>query len=343
MKNNVMFESKAMIEYGECRRYLMSITFLFLFALTCENIFPTTIREKVMTTDEIILPETSRQGLALCSIVKDEWAENLNEWLDYHAAMGVSKIYLMDNNSSVPLNTIVGDRISSGAVSYHFIPDNRLPNAQRFAYNKCIEEFSNRHEFMGFLDIDEYVVVVNRSLSIYEVVKSYEDFGGLTLNWMLFGSSGHVKRPVGGTISNYFKCIPNYHVKTIVNTAKVLATTLDPHHFEYKNRSFAVDTSRRPVLGPFNPVYVDRLTNPDVLNASVPVPSHLYEVMYINHYAVKSAEDFAFKLRRGAPDGNTRKTNYFELVERQATRICPPLLMPPRGKMIGHLRRPDSL
>ena len=38
--------------------------------------------------------------LALCAIVKDQGAE-LTEWLEYHRWLGVGRVYVYDNNSTV--------------------------------------------------------------------------------------------------------------------------------------------------------------------------------------------------------------------------------------------------
>lgn len=47
---------------------------------------------------------------------------------------------------------------------------------------------------------------------------------GLAVHWIIFGSSGHERRPKGGTLRSYTRCIRLWHaqhalVKTIVRTA----------------------------------------------------------------------------------------------------------------------------
>jgi hypothetical protein len=46
----------------------------------------------------------------------------------------------------------------------------------------------------------------------------YASYGGLAVNWVIFGSSGHAARPRGGVLVNYHACLPdqqeqNTHVK----------------------------------------------------------------------------------------------------------------------------------
>ena len=43
--------------------------------------------------------------VAMCLSVKDQ-ARDMPEWLEWHAAMGVSRVYLFDMGSQPPLNTV---------------------------------------------------------------------------------------------------------------------------------------------------------------------------------------------------------------------------------------------
>jgi hypothetical protein len=36
-------------------------------------------------------------------------------------------------------------------------------------------------------------------------LQDYESYGGLGVNWVMFGSSGHKTRPKGGTIASYWQ------------------------------------------------------------------------------------------------------------------------------------------
>ena len=49
--------------------------------------------------------------LAICLSVKDQ-NEDLREWVDYHLAIGVDKIYVMDDSSATPPNEALIDYIT---------------------------------------------------------------------------------------------------------------------------------------------------------------------------------------------------------------------------------------
>jgi hypothetical protein len=259
-----------------------------------------------------------RSYLAACLIVKNE-LEYLPEWIEYHRRMGISKFYVFDHNSSVPVITSIRQYVLTNLVEYFFTDfhwaDRRYPNFQIATYDRCLQQFGKLHTFMAFIDSDEFIVVVDKTKRIPDILTDYEQFGGVTMNWMVFGSSGHVATPPGGVLANYFKCFKNGCVKTIVNTKYALKPGGDPHHFLYTGGHFAVSAGNQSlrVDGPFNHHY-----------------STAFNTMYINHYNTRSYEDFIRKAKRGRATSDPHKLNdqYFHDIDRQAKSTCPILEMP---------------
>eukprot|EP00981_Chlorochromonas_danica_P010440 scaffold3227_cov188-Ochromonas_danica.AAC.26 len=129
----------------------------------------------------------------------------------------------------------------------------------------------------------------------------------------MFGSSGHITRPQGGILQNYYHCRPDHQVKTIANLHYV-DQVHSPHDFTYKEPYYAVDENYQRVDGYFNH------------NAS-------FQKAFIHHYVIKSVEDFAIKLARGNAWGGRRKQWIFFEKEDARTRhsFCRPLVMPEEG------------
>lgn len=241
--------------------------------------------------------------VALCLVTKDEEIDLL-EWVDYHRSIGVTHIIIMDNNSSTPAIDTILHHVRSGFILHYSYFSHRAPslNNQLYAYRLCLASFGRYFSHMGFIDTDEFIVIKNRSSTIIDILNKYTGYGGLTLNSMLIGSSGHVKRPKGGILANYNKCQRNSVVKTIVATGKTTSVTAsgNPHNFHYKHGSYAIDTNFHRVDGPCNPS-----------DCGTPKDS-LYDVAYINHYVLKSLEDYQIKLKRGSGDGGQRSTSFFQ-------------------------------
>jgi hypothetical protein len=232
-----------------------------------------------------VAKEKSPEGgyFAMCLIVKDE-TDAIPEWIEYHKRMGASKIYLYDHNSTVPIIHFIRNYVTSGLVDYKYadFAGSRYP-PQISAYKECLMKHGMKHKFMAFIDSDEFIVVVDPTKKIPDILQNYEEYGGVSLNWMLFGSSGHVVKPLGGVIANYNKCTKNIHVKAIVNTKNTPNNIQNPHCFNYKGtKHYSVDTNFVKVDGPFN-------RN----------KQHAFEIMYINHYNMKSMAEYVDKVRRG--------------------------------------------
>lgn len=246
----------------------------------------------------------------MCLVAKDEL--DVADWVDYHhLRLGVTKFYVFDHGSNPRLSAQLGRHIAAGLVTYEYTPyhlDNLLrlvmsrPNPQTDLYDRCLRLYKDRHRFMAFLDADEFIVLRNSrgnassspsspsssSSSLAMLLDEYSQFGGLALNWMVFGSSGLATRPgedhggggVGGSVAHYNACFPSVHIKTIVNTQHVLRSSQNPHWFLYKAGAYAVGEKG------------DRVDS-----WSRAPPS--FDRVFINHYSIKSREDFALKRMRG--------------------------------------------
>lgn len=119
---------------------------------------------------EISYVEDSRnkeESVAFCVLAKDE--HDIYEWIDYHRQLGVSKFYLLDENSDPPLNLQIPNFIESGLVhykKYSFFWSNALhflgfstKNHLRVAFDECLRTHGHKHDWLGFFDADEYVIL----------------------------------------------------------------------------------------------------------------------------------------------------------------------------------------
>lgn len=231
--------------------------------------------------------------LSLCCIAKDE-EPFIGEWLTYHSLLGVEHFYVYDNESANPLLThpVVARYKKAGRLTLVRIEGKA---AQRQAYRHCLETFGHENYWVGFLDVDEFVCLSGEQsdgdalwLDIRPLLSEFEDYAALALNWRLFTSSGHTKRPEGLVIDNYRRTWPKpveteFHVKHFARPTLVEEVS-NPHLFAFKQGWFAVTEKHRPMppAWPWSPVSRERA--------------------WINHYYFKSREDFESKLARGRAD-----------------------------------------
>ena len=70
---------------------------------------------------------------------------------------------------------------------------------QIVALQHCMDTFSISHEWLGFIDPDEFIYLTSpQHPRLHDLlVKEFDQYSGLVMTWRMYGSSGHVQRPNG--------------------------------------------------------------------------------------------------------------------------------------------------
>jgi len=240
--------------------------------------------------------------IAICAIFKDE-APYLLEWLAFHKMIGVDLFVLYDNGSTDGGADLI--RGSSFARNATLIEWSDRPG-QLSAYRHFHEYHAGDFTWAAFIDLDEFIMPVGGS-SIREILmrKAYDKYSDILLNWLVFGPSGHAKKPNGLTVENFTRRIPddaeaNRHVKSLVRTKDLMRIGSTPHIFDCSG----------PTCN----------TRGETVMSHAVQPTTCHEVALINHYFTKSREEWNFKRQRGRGDSlDPYGDRIFSDVERQAT------------------------
>lgn len=231
--------------------------------------------------------------LSVCAIAKNE-GPYFKEWLEWHLGKGVEKFYIYDNESTDGTRELLEPYIRSGIVDYKYWPGHRQ---QLAAYDDCLENNRLSSRWMAFIDLDEFIVPV-RDASILEFLKGLESFAAVEINWLVYGSGGRKEKTPGTMMERFrFHSKPehylNRHVKSIVNPRRVF--TMIGCHEVARISGDTADSHGQPVRRHFR----EREPQQDVIR--------------INHYAVRSYEEFIEKQARGRASGTqpTVKPEYF--------------------------------
>lgn len=224
--------------------------------------------------------------LAVCAIAKNE-GPYFKEWIDWHLSVGVEKFYIYDNGSDDNTAEVLKPYIEKGIVDYVSFPGHRM---QLAAYDDCLSRHRYDARWIAFIDLDEFIVPVADS-SVPEFMKKHEDAPAVEINWLIYGSGGAVEksdRPVMERFRHHSKGEHklNRHVKSIVNPRRVYSM-IGCHEVARINGK-AVDSHGDKIRKGFR----DREPQQDVIK--------------INHYAVRSREEFLEKQNRGRASGTQR-------------------------------------
>jgi hypothetical protein len=221
---------------------------------------------------EPVLVRRTKYPLAVCAIFREE-AAFLDEWLTFHAGIGVTHFYLYNNFSTDNFREVLRPWQAAGFVT---LTDWPVEVGQIPAYQDCLRRFKNHARWIAFIDLDEFLFAPG-SGNVFPVLDSLAHLPGLEVWHVYFGSNGHVKRPATPVIESYTSCATaaTTTVKTIANPRLVYKPGI--HQFKYWTGN-GLDTSRQVPGSSVTPVF-DRLR--------------------INHYWSRSLEDLAVKIQRG--------------------------------------------
>ncbi len=231
--------------------------------------------------------------LSICAIAKNE-GPYFKEWIEFHKMLGVEKFYIYDNESNDGTRDILAPYVESGLVEYTFFPGQKM---QLAAYEDCLARHRFESRWIAFVDLDEFIVPMNKE-NIPDYLKKLEKFSVIEINWVCYGSGG-IKKRGQGFVTERFRDHSklddpiNRHIKSIVNPKRVISF-IGAH--EAVRLSGKTSDANGQVV---NKNFFDR--NPTG-----------QDIIRINHYAVKSFEEFLDKRARGrARSLSLRGMDYF--------------------------------
>lgn len=225
--------------------------------------------------------------LSLCCIVKDE-NDYLEEWINYHQKIGVEHFFIYDNGSKVPIRESIKTIGSTSGITVIDIPGK---NMHVKAYQHCLNKFGKQSTWIGFIDLDEFIVPKTNNSNLSELLQEYESYGGLGVSWLIFGSNGHIEKQSGRQLENFTKrsdinFLPNTHIKSIVQP-RYVASAFKSHCFKYKEGYFCVNEHFSPIDGPTADPSVDKIQ--------------------LNHYYCRSLAEYHQKMERGISDTKRKR------------------------------------
>lgn len=153
---------------------------------------------------KILLPKESSQkkyNVSICAIFRDE-AEILKEWIEFHRIVGVDHFYLYNNFSADNYKKILEPYVTEGIVTLTDWPYERQ---QMAAYKDCAERYRDESKWIGFIDLDEFVVPNGQNQTIYDFLQKFEKKAAfLVIYWRYFGSSALVERDKNKLVTESF-------------------------------------------------------------------------------------------------------------------------------------------
>ncbi|WP_223424182.1 glycosyltransferase family 2 protein [Tateyamaria pelophila] len=246
-----------------------------------------------------VLPEGS-SGNVIVGCMKNE-APYIVEWVAYHRAMGVDHFLIYTNGCEDGTSEIL-DRLQDMGVLQHRNNDGWKGNSpQQYALNQSLREpVIKNADWIIHIDVDEFMNVRTGNGTLQDFFDAVPDATNVAMTWRLFGHNGVTDLADDFVIDQFDRCAPNFCPKP--HTVWGFKTM-------FKNiGAYGKISCHRP--NKLDPVLSDKVrwvngSGRDMTREFVKSgwrsskKSIGYDLLQLNHYALRSAESFLIKRQRG--------------------------------------------
>lgn len=213
------------------------------------------------------------------AIFKNE-AHILKEWLEHYFYHGIEHIYLINDNSNDNFLEILEPFINKKIITlYNCDINKKWVGMQDAKYNFYFQKHLKNTKWFGIFDLDEFLYSPLEN-DIKEILKKYESYNQLYINWVHFGSSEFEKQP--NTV------VQNFIYRGEYNSIK------NGPGGRYNSFKSIIKTDGEIILGIHKHLHNN---NPSGKNVSFDEKN---TPLLINHYAIQSKEYWQnIKMTRG--------------------------------------------
>lgn len=254
---------------------------------------------------------------------------NIVEWLAHHLAVGFDRMLILSHDctdgSDDLLTALTQDRriehvkfVSKGGKSVQW---------QALRHLRDLDGYKSA-DWALFFDCDEFLCSPANSLPqmLAHFEKATGPFDALALPWRLYGSSGHKGRGTGITPERFTRAAPlDLHFPL----AHLFKTLHRPGAFRQPGVHRPRAHPRHPAtwIGPSGARLTDRFASNDaaisLYGAECGPPK-----IWLNHYSLRSVEEFMLKRARGLPNHMDRDVGVTYWAERNWNTVDAPEILP---------------
>ncbi len=245
------------------------------------------------------LPKGS-SGNVIVGCMKNE-APYILEWIAYHRAIGVDNFLIYTNDSTDGTDEILGRLMEMGVVE-HRNNDNWKGNSpQQHALNQALKEpVIQNADWIIHIDVDEFMNIRTGNGTLEDLFAAVPDATNFAMTWRLFGHNGVTELNDRFVIEQFDTCAPKYCPKPhTVWGFKTMFRNLGAYAKISCHRPNKLSEEFEDKVKWVNGSGQD-MTRDAAHNGWRSSKSNIgYDLLQLNHYALRSAESFLIKRQRG--------------------------------------------
>lgn len=239
-------------------------------------------------------------GTVIVGCMKDE-APYIVEWVAHHRAIGVDNFLIYTNDCSDGTVEIL-DRLQAMGVLQHVNNDNwRGKSPQQYALNQALRTpLIRQADWIIHIDVDEFMNIRTGNGTLVDFLAHVPDATNVAMTWRMFGHNGITELSERFVIDQFDRCAPKYCPKPhTVWGFKTMFRNIGAYEKISCHRPNKLDAALRDRVRWVNGSGHD-MTGEVVDNGWRNSRKSIgYDLLQLNHYALRSAESFLIKRQRG--------------------------------------------
>ena len=239
-------------------------------------------------------------GRVIVGCMKNE-APYIAEWIAYHRAIGVDNFLIYTNDCSDGTSEIL-DRMQQMGLLQHRNNDGWKGNSpQQSALNKALKEPLIRDaDWIIHIDVDEFINVRCGNGTLDDFFDLVPEATNVAMTWRLFGHGGVTDLSDGFVIDQFEWCAPRFCPKPhTVWGFKTMFRNMGAYAKLSCHRPNKLRDDLREQVRWVNGSGQDMTREAAEKGWRNSVKSIGYDLLQLNHYALRSAESFLIKRQRG--------------------------------------------
>lgn len=239
-------------------------------------------------------------GKVIVACMKNE-APYVLEWVAYHRQIGIDNFLIYTNDCSDGTDDILDRLQELGIVEHRSNNDWTGKSPQQDALNKAMDEPVVRSsDWLTHIDVDEFINVRIGNGTLDDVLARVPEATNVAMTWRLFGNDGVLRIEDQLVIEQFDRAAPKYCPKPHTNWG---FKTLTRNIGAYSKLSCHRPSNLAPEVAPrvqwvngsgrkMTAGYHVKGWRSDLLTIG-------YDMIQLNHYALRSADGFLIKRQRG--------------------------------------------
>ncbi|TMM54894.1 glycosyltransferase family 2 protein [Sulfitobacter sabulilitoris] len=239
-------------------------------------------------------------GNVIVGCMKNE-APYIVEWIAYHRAIGVDSFLIYTNGCEDGTSELL-DRLQEMGVLQHRNNDGWKGNSpQQYALNQSLKEpVIKNADWIIHIDVDEFMNIRTGNGTLDDFFAACPDATNVAMTWRLFGHNGVTDLKDDLVIDQFDACAPKYCPKPhTVWGFKTMFKNIGAYEKISCHRPNKLDEALRDRVKWVNGSGQDMTREAAEKGWRSSKKSIGYDLLQLNHYALRSAESFLIKRQRG--------------------------------------------